>query len=95
MFRLVKIQLYGCQIMGLRSCCCTLLGSTMAAILNSKQGLHLTICLNVVEALLVATNLGLFAYGYPDVARKSLWEEGGTNGFNSDPRLRIYFYATI
>jgi len=47
----------------------------------------------IVEAALVAINLVLFSYGYPDTLRKALWEEGGMKGFNSDPRARIYFYA--
>ena len=46
-----------------------------------------------VEGLLVAASLALFAFEYPDGARISLWEEGGAKGFNSDLKLRIYFYA--
>jgi hypothetical protein len=47
----------------------------------------------IAEAALVIANLVLFSYGYPDASRTALWEEGGSQGFNSDPRLRIYFYA--
>lgn len=47
----------------------------------------------IVEAALVVVNLVLFFYGYPDASRTALWEEGGSLGFNSDPKLRIYFYA--
>jgi len=46
-----------------------------------------------VEAALVGINLFLFSYGYPETVRNSLWEEGGLKLFNSNPRLRIYFYA--
>lgn len=45
------------------------------------------------EFLIICTTLCLFSYGYPDFIRLSLWEEGGARHFNSDPRLRIYFYA--
>ncbi|KFY20734.1 hypothetical protein V491_03476 [Pseudogymnoascus sp. VKM F-3775] len=45
----------------------------------------------IVEAALVVINLGLFSYGYPEELRTALWEEGGSKGFNSDPKLRIYF----
>jgi hypothetical protein len=47
----------------------------------------------IIEAALVVINLVLFSYGYPDALRTALWEEGGSKGFNSDPNLRIYFYA--
>ena len=47
----------------------------------------------LVEMLLIAAGLSLLAYGYPDTTRKALWEEGGAQGFNSNPKLRIYFYA--
>jgi hypothetical protein len=33
--------------------------------------------------------LFLFSNRYQD----ALWEAGGMNGWNSDPKLRIYFYA--
>jgi len=46
-----------------------------------------------IEAGLIGTTLFLFSYGYPDATRKALWEEGGRLLFNSDPKLRIYFYA--
>jgi hypothetical protein len=47
----------------------------------------------IAEAALVIVNLVLFSYGYPDASRTALWEEGGSQEFNSDPSLRIYFYA--
>ncbi|TEY86393.1 hypothetical protein BOTCAL_0009g00200 [Botryotinia calthae] len=47
----------------------------------------------LIEAHLVITVISLFLVGYPEAARKALWEEGGEHGFNSDPKMRIYFYA--
>ena len=47
----------------------------------------------LVEGLLVLTSFSLLAYNYSDSARMALWEEGGVLGLNSDPKLRIYFYA--
>jgi hypothetical protein len=47
----------------------------------------------ITEAVLIVTILALFSYGYPDAARTSLWEEGGLKGYNSNPKVRIYFYA--
>ena len=47
----------------------------------------------IFEAALVVLSLLLFLHGYPDISRKALWEDGGVNGFNSNPKLRIYFYA--
>lgn len=41
----------------------------MATVLNSKQTLPIALALSFMEALLIATILGLFAYGYPDAAR--------------------------
>ncbi|THV54165.1 hypothetical protein BGAL_0033g00380 [Botrytis galanthina] len=37
--------------------------------------------------------ISLFLIGYPDAIRNALWEEGGQHGFNSNPKMRIYFYA--
>jgi hypothetical protein len=45
------------------------------------------------EFILVITGLGLFLGGYIENVRSSLWEIGGNHGWNSNPRLRIYFYA--
>jgi hypothetical protein len=52
-----------------------------------------SLLVTLFEIVLVITNLCLFSYGYPTAARTSLWEEGGANLFNSDPKRRIYFYA--
>lgn len=35
----------------------------------------------------------LFASAYPDRYRSILWLTGGVEGWNSNPELRIYFYA--
>jgi hypothetical protein len=47
----------------------------------------------IVEFIITCTTLFLFLYGYPDTTRRCLWAEGGVHHLNSDPRLRIYFYA--
>jgi hypothetical protein len=47
----------------------------------------------LLELLLIAVSISLLAYGYPNKTRMALWEEGGAQGFNSNPNLRIYFYA--
>ena len=47
----------------------------------------------ILEALLCYTLLVLFALAYPDQYRTKLWENGGEMGWNSNPKLRIYFYA--
>lgn len=46
-----------------------------------------------LEAAVMIASLGLFLCQYPDKIRTALWEEGGTLGYNSDPKQRIYFYA--
>ncbi|KAH7336326.1 hypothetical protein BKA65DRAFT_31956 [Rhexocercosporidium sp. MPI-PUGE-AT-0058] len=58
-----------------------------------KMAPPITITLIAMEASLVLTTLALFSYGYPSAARDALWEEGGIHHFNSNPKLRIYFYA--
>lgn len=47
----------------------------------------------LIEMLLIVVSISLLAYGYPDATRGALWEEGGIQGFNSNPQLRVYFYA--
>ncbi|KAG9233620.1 hypothetical protein BJ875DRAFT_38144 [Amylocarpus encephaloides] len=47
----------------------------------------------VLETFLITASLLLCGYGYPDTARNMLWEEGGRQGWSSDPRKRIYDYA--
>ncbi|KAF1994331.1 hypothetical protein P154DRAFT_527127 [Amniculicola lignicola CBS 123094] len=45
------------------------------------------------EFLQATTLLALFAVAQSDQFRTSLWKDGGARGLNSDPGLRIYFYA--
>ncbi|KAF7959076.1 hypothetical protein EAE96_002593 [Botrytis aclada] len=47
----------------------------------------------LIEAQLIIIIISLFLVGYPEAIRNGLWEEGAQHGFNSDPKLRIYFYA--
>lgn len=47
----------------------------------------------VIEFSLVIVTMSLLCCAYPERFRKTLWEIGGQNGWNSNPRLRIYFYA--
>ncbi|KAK6839280.1 hypothetical protein PG987_005146 [Apiospora arundinis] len=46
-----------------------------------------------LELLFSIITFVLFCSAYPDQYRTRLWEIGGENGWNSNPRLRIYFYA--
>jgi hypothetical protein len=45
------------------------------------------------EFLLATTLLALFASAYPDRFRSTLWREGGSKGWNSDPSYRTYLWA--
>ncbi len=45
------------------------------------------------EFIISITALALFLANYAQDQRTRLWEVGGEKGWNSDPRLRIYFYA--
>ncbi|KAH8600900.1 hypothetical protein B0O99DRAFT_681757 [Bisporella sp. PMI_857] len=47
----------------------------------------------VVEVFITVTTLALFCCAFPDRFRTKLWEAGGEKGWNSNPNLRIYFYA--
>lgn len=47
----------------------------------------------MIEVAVTSITLFLFCCGYPDEFRTVLWEAGGENGWNSNPRLRIYDYA--
>ncbi|VUC33633.1 unnamed protein product [Clonostachys rosea] len=47
----------------------------------------------VAEFWVTVTALGLCVWGYPDRFRSKLWENGGAQGWNSDPKQRIYYYA--
>ena len=57
-----------------------------------KMPTPLTIFLTIIETGIILSTLALFAYGYPNATRDALWE-GGVHQFNSNPKLRIYFYA--
>ncbi|KAF4777571.1 hypothetical protein HER10_EVM0003930 [Colletotrichum scovillei] len=46
-----------------------------------------------IEAVVVFAALVLFGVAYPDRFRSRLWRNGGEEGWCSNPRLRIYFYA--
>ncbi|EXF74199.1 hypothetical protein CFIO01_06793 [Colletotrichum fioriniae PJ7] len=45
------------------------------------------------EAAVVFAALTLFGMAYPDRFRSRLWRNGGEEGWCSNPRMRIYFYA--
>ncbi|KXH35421.1 hypothetical protein CSIM01_10180 [Colletotrichum simmondsii] len=45
------------------------------------------------ETVVVFAALVLFGVAYPDRFRSRLWRNGGEEGWCSNPRLRIYFYA--
>ncbi|CAG9946625.1 unnamed protein product [Clonostachys rosea f. rosea IK726] len=47
----------------------------------------------VAEFCVTITALALCLWGYPDRFRSRLWENGGAQGWNSDPKQRIYYYA--
>lgn len=46
-----------------------------------------------IELVVVVIALSVFAYGYTNNLRTALWTTGGEQGWNSNPRLRIYFFA--
>ncbi|KAJ1322859.1 hypothetical protein MN608_11707 [Microdochium nivale] len=47
----------------------------------------------VLQALIVIVTFALMCHDFVTGARAELWRAGGKNGWNSDPSLRIYFYA--
>ncbi|KAK1759041.1 hypothetical protein QBC47DRAFT_457397 [Echria macrotheca] len=51
------------------------------------------ILLLTIELALVITAICVFAHGRSSNLRTALWQTGGDQGWNSNPRLRIYFYA--
>jgi len=51
------------------------------------------VALILVELLISIAALVLFCLEYPADFRSSLWENGGEEGYNSNPNQRIYFYA--
>ncbi|KAI3528318.1 hypothetical protein CABS01_02073 [Colletotrichum abscissum] len=53
----------------------------------------LSVVLLCIEAVVVFAALVLFGVAYPDRFRSRLWRNGGEQGWCSNPRMRIYFYA--
>ncbi|KAF5024711.1 hypothetical protein F66182_3225 [Fusarium sp. NRRL 66182] len=51
------------------------------------------IVLILLELAISATAVVLFSLAYPKSFRSRLWENGGEEGWNSNPNQRIYFYA--
>ncbi|KAI1120955.1 hypothetical protein F5Y10DRAFT_257359 [Nemania abortiva] len=47
----------------------------------------------VIEFILAIAAVIIHSIAYPESFRKTLWEIGGEAGWNSNPKLRIYFYA--
>lgn len=47
----------------------------------------------VVELVLAVVTFCLFWNEYVGDLRPELWELGGKNGWNSNPKLRLYYYA--
>lgn len=45
------------------------------------------------QFILALVTFTVFCSAYPDSYRSRLWAFGGQRGWNSDPELRIYFYA--
>jgi hypothetical protein len=48
----------------------------------------------VLELIAQLVIFALFASAYPDRYRSLLWLTGGIENWNSNPELRVYFYAT-
>ncbi|KAL0936292.1 uncharacterized protein CTRU02_208507 [Colletotrichum truncatum] len=61
-------------------------------VFGKTTALALLLCL---ESVVVITALVLFGVAYPDRFRSRLWRNGGEEGWSSNPRLRIYFYANF
>ncbi|KAH7131433.1 hypothetical protein B0J13DRAFT_104470 [Dactylonectria estremocensis] len=53
----------------------------------------LSFTLLALELAASVTAVVLFGLAYPDRFRSKLWSNGGVEGWNSNPNLRIYFYA--
>lgn len=47
----------------------------------------------VVEVCLALLATALFGFAYPNRFRTRLWFNGGVEGWNSNPKSRIYYYA--
>ncbi|KAM0433292.1 hypothetical protein ACHAPT_004168 [Fusarium lateritium] len=51
------------------------------------------LALILIEMTISLMAVILFGLAYPDRFRSRLWENGGEEGWNSNPNKRIYFYA--
>ncbi|OLN97087.1 hypothetical protein CCHL11_02163 [Colletotrichum chlorophyti] len=60
---------------------------------RSTSRANATAALLCLEAVVTVGALVLFGVAFPDRFRSRLWTNGGENGWCSNPRLRIYFYA--
>ncbi|EQB53344.1 hypothetical protein CGLO_06933 [Colletotrichum gloeosporioides Cg-14] len=59
----------------------------------ARTRLPVLVMLLCLESVVVFVALALFGIAYPDRFRSRLWRNGGEEGWCSNPRLRIYFYA--
>jgi hypothetical protein len=53
----------------------------------------IALAVTIMELCLAAALLLLFAYAHTNDHRTILWRAGGIQGWNSDPSLRVYYYA--
>jgi hypothetical protein len=47
----------------------------------------------IFEFFLIITLLAVFTCAWRNEYRTRLWQDGGFQGWNSDPRTRVYYYA--
>ncbi|KAK1689317.1 hypothetical protein BDP55DRAFT_691495 [Colletotrichum godetiae] len=66
------------------------MGQRPARSIHCPDLIAVLLCL---EAFVVFAALVLFGVAYPDRLRSRLWRNGGEEGWCSNPRMRIYFYA--
>jgi hypothetical protein len=65
--------------------------STRIPIMVRREACY--VFLLAIELALVAVAVCVFAHGRISNLRTALWATGGDQGWNFNPRLRIYFYA--
>lgn len=65
----------------------------MRVTIPTRTRLPVLVMLLCLESVVVLGALALFGIAYPDHFRSRLWRDGGEEGWCSNPRLRIYFYA--
>jgi hypothetical protein len=53
----------------------------------------IALTVTILELCLATALLLLFAYAHTNDHRTLLWRAGGIQGWNSDPSLRVYYYA--